>query len=319
MIAKKRPARTPRVTRRAERNASTAVTITRPELEAWLDSLGFPWSQDPRYPSAFLVRIRPNVAVKVTSTLTGAGTTAGTGEGTMHLALVSTPPPPAVGRVINKKAEGQKGFHRVKGWRDNWTKGVERMRAEYEDKREFYDRIASADPAANARAIASIEAIPGWRNDPVLVHIHGRASKGEALAQKSFDEIAKRAPRERPVPPPAREAPGPVRTAPAREYDPRDGRVVALREVYRIARDVARDERTQKFIRLLADQLRDGVATTDGQLRAVRALVDEYGVPFAYPSDDEYNAAMGAPQRRAATNGRRARVAAKARPRKVRR
>lgn len=317
---KERPVRSASPRRRAERNASTAVTITRPELEAWLDELKLPWSRVKDRAGVYMIALGPNVAVRMASTIGNDDKGVGVGEGSMHLTMVSIPG----GHVVNKKAHGLKnkdsGFHRTQEWRKNWRKGFDRMHDEYTAKPDFYERIAAvADPEVNARAIAMIKAIPGWQKDDTLAYILGRAEKGEVLTQKSFDTIDERAryltPRERPAPPPAREAPGPVRASPARDYDPRDGRVVALREVFRIARDVTGDEGAKELARTLANQIRDGVATDDRQLRAVRALVAEYGIPFAYPTDEEYNAAMGPPQRRAATNGRRARVKAKGRVR----
>lgn len=306
--------------RRSFPNAATYVEITRADLEAWLDSLGHPWSRDPVKTSIYFVKIGPNVAIKVMSTLASSDKGVAVGEGSMHLALVST----LSGKTINKKAEGQKGFHRTTNWRDNWRKGIDRMTAEYEDKRAFYDQIANADPAQNARAVAMIESIPGWENNSVLAFIHKRAKRGDDLSQKSFDEIeaamVRTAPRlpspppQRPTAPVAPAAPGPVRAVAPDAYDPRDGRPVALREAYAIAKQVGKPE-AAAFARLLATQIADGVPTTEAQLRMVRAMLKDFGVPFYYPTDAEVEAALGPLRRRAATNGRKAarRSAAKAR------
>lgn len=321
-------ARTATKRRRSVPNAATYVEITRPDLEAWLDSLGKPWARDPLKTSVYFVKIGPNVAVKVLSTLASSDKGVGVGEGSMHLALVST----LNGKTINKKAEGQKGFHRTTNWRDNWRKGVDRMIAEYEDKRAFYDQLADADPAVNARAIAQIESIPGWQRDDVLAFIHKRASRGDDLSQKSFDEIeralARVAPRSAPPPrlapparreepPPAREAPGPARAVAKDAYDERDGRPVALRHTYKIALDNG-DEDGKALTKTLAVQIANGTPTSDDQLRQIRRTMSAYGVPFYYPTDDEVSAALGPLKRLAATNGRRAVRGARKAPRRRR-
>ncbi len=319
-------ARTAAKRRRSVPNAATYVEITRPDLEAWLESIGRPWSRDPVKTSIYYVKIGPNVAVKVSSTLASSDKGVGVGEGSMHLSLVST----LNGKTINKKAEGQKGFHRTTNWRDNWRKGVDRMIAEYEDKRAFYDQIADADPAKNARAMEMIESIPGWRNDQVLSFIHNRAKRGDDLGQKSFDEIERALARigrgsasERPlaaVPPreelpQTRQTPGTVRAVAADAYDPRDGRPVALRHAYKIALENG-DEDGKSLSKTLAVQIANGTPTSDEQVRQIRRLMSTYGVPFYYPTDDEVIAALGPLQRRAATNGRRAARAARKAPKR---
>lgn len=311
--------------RRSVPNAATYVEVTRPDLEAWLGSLKLPWSRDPAKTSVYYVKIGPNVAIKVLSTLASSDRGVGVGEGSMHLALVST----LNGKTINKKAEGQKGFHRTTNWRDNWRKGVDRMIAEYADKRAFYDQLADADPAVNARAIAQIESIPGWQNDSVLSFIHKRASRGDDLGQKSFDEIEKAlariAPRSQPPrlvqpiarreeAPPARETPGTVKAVSPDAYDPRDGRPVALRHAYKIAADNGHED-NKVLARTLAMQIANGTPTSDDQIRQIRKAMSAYGVPFYYPTDDEVSAALGPLKRLAATNGRRAARATRKHPR----
>lgn len=306
--------------RRSIPNAATYVTITRADLEAWLDSLGAPWSRNEKYAGIYLIKIGPNVAVKLSSSIGRDDAGVDVGEGSMQLALVSS----LSGRTLNKKAQGQSRFNRTTNWRDNWREGFERMRKAYNEARVFYDPIADADPAQNARAVAMIEAIPGWENNSVLAFIHKRAKRGDDLSQKSFDEIeaamVRTAPRlpppppQRPTAPVAPAAPGPVRAVAPDAYDPRDGRPVALREAYAIAKQVGKPE-AAAFARLLATQIADGVPTTEAQLRMVRAMLKDFGVPFYYPTDAEVEAALGPLRRRAATNGRKAarRSAAKVR------
>ena len=316
--------------RRAERNASTYVEISRADLEAWLDSLGTPWVRDPNHAGIYLLPLGPKVAVKVSSTIGSGDKGVGVGEGSMQLSLIST----VSGDTVNKRAQGQKGFNRTKNWRENWREGVNAMRAEYAKMPDFYERNASVPDRVRYRieTMARIEAIPGWRGDERLARMHGRADERKVLTEGEHQHIAqmeRRAgigspppePRPPSVPPPQRPtapvapaAPGPVRAVAPDAYDPRDGRPVALREAYAIAKQVGKPD-AMAFARLLATQIADGVPTTEAQLRMVRAMLKDFGVPFYYPTDAEVEAALGPLRRRAATNGRRAarRSAVKAR------
>ena len=318
-----------RIVRRAERNAATYVEISRADLEAWLDSLGTPWVRDSNRAGIYFIPLGPNVAIKVSSTIGSTDKGVGVGEGSMQLSLNST----VSGRTVNKKAQGQKGFNRTTNWRDNWRKGVETMREEYAKMPEFYERIASVADRDKYRAevTARIAAIPGWHGDERLARMHKRVGEGNVLTERELDHVTQMerragvaasatAPRlpppppQRPTAPVAPAAPGPVRAVAPDAYDPRDGRPVALREAYAIAKQVGKPD-AMAFSRLLATQIADGVPTTEAQLRMVRAMLKDFGVPFYYPTDAEVEAALGTLRRRAATNGRKAarRSAVKAR------
>ncbi len=325
--------RTPkRTARRSFPNASTYVEISRADLEAWLETLGTPWVRDPNHVGIYRLPLGPKVAIKVSSTIGSGDKGVGKGEGSMQLSLIST----VSGETVNKRAQGQKGFNRTKNWRENWREGVNSMRAEYAKMPDFYERNASVPDRGRYRldTMARIEAIPGWRSDERLARMHNRADERKVLTEgehQHIEQMERRAgigasapaarppsvpPPQRPTAPAAPSAPGPVRAVAPDAYDPRDGRPVALREAYAIAKRVGNADAAE-FARTLATQIADGVATSEAQLRMVRAMMKDFGVPFYYPTDAEVEAALGPLRRRAATNGRRAARRSAAKPRKA--
>lgn len=129
--------------------AARYCEISREDIEAWLGSLirctSGPWERAQGTEGVYLLVLSERVAVKISTTLSGSGEAMARGSAACQIRLVSR----LTGRVLNKKAQGQSRFLRVENWRENWARGVENFRVEYERISDFYERIALPDGACS--------------------------------------------------------------------------------------------------------------------------------------------------------------------------
>jgi hypothetical protein len=156
------------------------------------------------------------------------------------------------GKVLNKKAMGQSHFARTLNWRDNWKKGVERMKDAYLKSKDFYDRLASIEDLDQYKrdTLALIESNDGWQNNTFLSDMHDKVQRGSILSEKQQAALA---PRRAPTP--------------AAAEDPR---IQGLRELWSRA-NRSQDKWTADFVRSIAEQLKAGRRLSPKQ----EALLDD--------------------------------------------
>lgn len=306
MMIKRRPP-----PRKSLPNAS-AVTITRAEIESWLDGIGLPWKRAQGTSGIYLIGLSPNVAIKFSSTLSSSDVTVAKGEGSVQFTLVKAAD--WRGKPINVKAIEQDYFARTKNWRGTWLeKGVDVMRAEYEAKRAFYESLATppvqVDPAASRQFLARVEAIPGWQKHSSLSFMHKRTVDGNPVTPKMIEalerEEAYARPRAQAYAPPARAVEPPRPTAKSDDI-----RVVALRMLYAAARQT-NSEGVMKLAKDAAIKITDGGSLEPRLTANLAEAMQAYGVPFDFPSDAEWESVHGvqraAMRNRAPARGKRGR------------
>jgi hypothetical protein len=121
--------------------ATTYVQISRRDLEQWLNTMPRfrgNWWLDKQTAGIYYLPLSDNVAIKLSSTVGSEHDAMKKGRASMQLRLVSL----VTGRVLNKKAQGQKGYHRTTNWQTNWKKGIDGFVAVYTKSADFYERIA---------------------------------------------------------------------------------------------------------------------------------------------------------------------------------
>lgn len=241
------------------------VQLTRDEFEDWLGDIGFPrghWQLKPGRGGVYQLFLSPTVAIEINSTTGSGDAVMERGQASMSLRLVSR----INGRTLNKKAMGQSHFARTINWRDNWKKGVERMRDAYIKAKDFYDNLASIEDydAYQKDMLALIESKPDWKQNKFLTDMHDRLMRGGILSPKQREAL------ERPAPAPA--AP----TAPAAE----DPRLPAFRELYVNAKRVG-DEWTMNFVTSIAQQVKAGRPLSPKQEQILDDKARRYRVRMA--------------------------------------
>lgn len=248
-----------------EAMASTYVQITRQEFEDWLDSIGFrgKWQVKPGRGGVYQLFLSPTVMIEINSTTGSSSEVMSRGSASMSLRLVSR----VTGRTLNKKAMGQSHFARTTNWRQNWAKGVDRMKAAYDSSKSWYDQIAKIADRDQYKAdtLAKIEGIPKWDRDGFLSSLHDRVSKGGVLTDRQ-EEALGRALRSRPEE--AEEAPQPK----APEYD-----LEMLRELYRRAR-ASNDDWTVRFVGDIGQKIKAGRILSDRQRGALDSKLLQYNL-----------------------------------------
>jgi hypothetical protein len=235
---------------------STYIQLTRQEFEDWLDTLGLQWAlKAPQTGGVYQIFLSPDVAIDINSTTGTRDQVMGAGKASMGLRLVSR----HNGRVLNKKAMGQSHFARTLKWRDNWAKGVDRVRDAYIKAKGFYDTIAKYGDleAYKDHVVAKIEAFPNWKANEFLVSLYDRVSQGIILTEKQQDALDNLNPRQ----------------APAVE----NPLLPKLRELWRRAK--SRDDNwTMDFAKSLGETLKYGRDLSPRQLSALEAKFDLYGL-----------------------------------------
>jgi hypothetical protein len=256
----------------------TYTQLTRDEFEEWLTrDLGFSpseWRLKPGRGGVYQLFLSPTVAIEVNSTTGTQDAVMGRGNASMSLWLASR----INGKVLNKKAMGQAHFARTKNWRDNWKKGVERMKDAYIKLKDFYDRLASIEDLDQYKqdTLALIESNAGWQGNTFLSDMHEKVQRGSILSEKQQAALT---PRRAPAPAPAApapRAPAPAAPVPAQE----DTRLRGLRELWgRAQRE--RDAWTADFVQSIAQQIKAGRRLSPRQEEILDDKARYYGVRVA--------------------------------------
>ena len=261
--------------------AGTYVQVSREDLEAWLNEIGYQgkWSRDSRYAGVYLILVGPNVAVKLSSTIGSTDDAMGRGQASMQLSLVSS----VTNKVLNKKAQGQSHFKRTTGWKKTWEAGIDTMKKAYLSSSDFYDAIAVITDRDEYRLenMARIEGVDNWDKDQDLVRIYRKVDTGGVLVsrdnqdmeraeKKAKDLLVERKNLEKSQ----REAP-PVPAPPVQKTE--DPRVVALRTLWVQAKRSG-DEWTKGFIESIGKQVQAGRNLSGPQISNVAKKLDLYKI-----------------------------------------
>ena len=233
------------------------VNISRSDLEGWLDSNFGSWSRVAGKAGVYLIHLSDRVAVKLSSTQKDTGGSVARGGASMNLSLVSR----VDGSLLNRKARDRKYFQRTTNWRTTWKKGVEHWIGIYEDKDEFYEKIADR-AGYKAKWIGMIDSLPNGGSDREIIKSRDTLEGGSVLwaNQERYILEAVKANRTRST------------SAPSNALD-----VAKLRDLYRKARSEGnRDD--MGTIKDLGLKARDGIAPSAQEQRTYNALRLQYRI-----------------------------------------
>lgn len=167
-----------------------AVVITREDFEQWLDTFSpYRWKIKEDTSGIYWLYLSDRVVVHISSTLRKDNASVEKDGASIQMKLISA----LHGHTLNKVGQGQQGFNRVKGWRVNLKKGVDRFIDIYRKSPSFYDNIARVPDREKYLRDWSIrvESYPGWERDSFLSDLHAKIMKGNVLSEKQEQAIMK--------------------------------------------------------------------------------------------------------------------------------
>lgn len=233
------------------------VNITRSDLEGWLASSFGSWSRVAGRAGVYLIHLSDRVAVKLSSTQKDTGGSVSKGNASMNLSLVSR----VDGTLLNRKARDRKYFQRTVNWKKTWKKGVDHWISIYEEKDEFYEKIADRN-GYKTKWIGMIDSLPNGGSDREIIKSRDTLEGGSVLwdNQERYILEAVKASRTRST------------STPSNALD-----VAKLRDLYRKARSEGnRDD--METIKDLGLKARDGVAPSRQEQQTYNALRLRYRI-----------------------------------------
>jgi hypothetical protein len=233
------------------------VNIARSDLEGWLSSNFGSWNQVAGKAGVYLIHLSDRVAVKLSSTQKNTGGSVSKGNASMNLSLVSR----VDGTLLNRKARDRKYFQRTKNWKVTWKKGVDHWISIYEEKDEFYEKIADRKGYKD-KWIGMIDSLPNGGSDREIIKSRDTLESGSVLwaNQERYILEAVKANRTRST---------------STRYAVLD--VERLRDLYRKARSEGNREDMEK-IKELGLKARDGIAPSRQEQRTYNALRLQYRI-----------------------------------------
>lgn len=231
------------------------VNISRADLEGWLDSNFGSWSRVSGKAGVYLIHLSDRVAVKLSSTQKETGGSVSKGNASMNLSLVSR----VDGSLLNRKARDRKYFQRTTNWRTTWKKGVDHWIGLYEEKDEFYEKIADR-AGYKAKWLGMIDSLPNGGSDSEIIKSRDALEGGSVLwaNQERYILNAVKSNRTRST------------STPSNALD-----VEKLRDLYRKARSEGNRE-DMETIKDLGLKARDGIAPSTQEQRTYNALRLQY-------------------------------------------
>lgn len=296
----------------AEGIGSKYVQMTRDDIEAWLDSIGFrsKWRLAEGRTGIYLLNLSPYVAIKFSSTVASTEAVVGYANASMHLSLVSL----VNGQTLNKKAQGQDHFKRTINWKKTWKDGIDRVREAYLKASDFYDNIAQVEDRDKYRAekLGLIESIPNWKGNSFLMDLHAKVDRGMVLSPKQLAAVEKIAEAPR-TPPTSATTPGHPSVSPRddsgenegtdRDTDPEreesemssrlnhqkilDAKLERLRMVWKAANNKG-DTWTTAFVQSIAEQIKRGRPLSPKQVGILKVKLDAYLGHSKAPNDPDW-------------------------------
>ena len=234
------------------------VNISRSDLESWLSSNFGSWSRVQGRAGVYLIHLSDRVAVKLSSTQKDTGGSVARGGASMNLSLVSR----VDGSLLNRKARDRKYFQRTTNWAKTWKKGVDHWISIYEEKDEFYEKIADRE-GYKAKWLGMIDSLPNGGSDRQIIKSRDTLEGGGVLwaNQERYILEAVKDSRTRQTPP-----------QPSSALD-----VEKLRDLYRKARSEGnRDD--METIKDLGLKARDGVVPSRQEQQTYNALRLQYRI-----------------------------------------
>ena len=231
------------------------VNISRDDLERWLDSNYGSWSRVGNQAGVYLIELSDRVAVKLSSTQKSSGGSVSKGNASMNLSLVSL----VDSTLLNRKARDRKYFQRTKNWKVTWKKGVDHWISIYEEKDEFYEKIADRK-GYKTKWIGMIDSLPNGGSDRQIIKSRDTLEGGGVLwaNQERYILDAVKASRTRSTSTPSLD-------------------VAKLRDLYRKARSEGNRE-GMEIIKDLGLKARDGIAPSSQEQRTYNALRLQYRI-----------------------------------------
>lgn len=164
--------------------------ITREEFEQWLGTFSpYRWKLKEDSSGVYWLYLSDRVAVSISSTLRRDNATVEKDKASIQMRLVSV----LHGHTLNKTAQGQQGYNRVKGWRANLKRGVDGFIETYKNSLSFYENNARVPDRAEYQQQwkRKVEGYPGWERDSFLSDLHVKIMKGNVLSEKQEQAIVK--------------------------------------------------------------------------------------------------------------------------------
>lgn len=231
------------------------VNISRGQLESWLTSNFGSWSRVAGRAGVYLIHLSDRVAVKLSSTQKDTGGSVARGGASMNLSLVSR----VDESLLNRKSRDRKYFQRTTNWARTWKKGVDYWISIYEDKDEFYEKIADR-AGYKAKWLGMIDSLPNGGSDRQIIKSRDTLEGGSVLwdNQERYILEAVKANRTR------------TPATPSNALD-----VEKLRDLYRKARSEGNRE-DMETIKDLGLKARDGIAPSAQEQRIYNSLRLQY-------------------------------------------
>ena len=236
------------------------VQITREEFEQWLDSTPFAgkWNLKHGTVGVYQLNLSKTVAIEVSSSIGQTEQAMGLGNASIQLRLASL----VTGHTLNKVAQGQSHFKRVTGWQSKLDGALRTFKEVYMKSATFYDTIAEIADRNKYKAemTAKIEAIPSWKENPILTDFHKRIQEGGVLTPKQQAVMI-----------------GAIKDDKKSVVVEDAPLLVGMRNLYQKARTKG-DQRTMQVIESMAKQYKSSGRLSDKQKAYVQSLMRQYDI-----------------------------------------
>jgi hypothetical protein len=216
--------------------AAKYIEINREEMEDFLSSVSSNRiKRKGRTEGVYLLPLSKWVALRISSSIGSKGSVVGRGRGAIHLALESLVTGKPLATKKMKEYIGQTRINRTTSWKKRLKAAIQAAMRAYQDKKEFFDRIAQEKPISKKEIetqvkeqLEKIQRVPGWNSNRFLKSLRDRLSKGIPLTPKQKDALEKA-----------------ISKAPSsqvqKKYERDEGTYLLLRDLYKRAHALGRE------------------------------------------------------------------------------